>query len=816
MKISFNWLKEFIDITLSPSELANRLTMAGLEVGETKVIGGSWDNIIIGQIVAVNPHPNADRLTLPTVDLGTEQQTVVCGAPNLRIGDKVAFAHVGAQLIDGHSGKVVRLKSAKIRGVVSNGMVCSEKELGISNNHEEIMALSPEAKVGMPLAEYLGDVIFDLEVTPNRPDCLSIIGIARETAALTKQRLHLPEAEYSETALPIDQQVSVEIIAPDLCSRYCASLVTGVTVAESPKWMQQRLLACGMRPINNIVDITNYVMLEHGQPLHAFDYDKIRGKKIVVRQASDSEAITTLDGIERALSRNMLVIADQEGAVAVAGVMGGADSEVTEQTTSILLEAANFKPASIHFTGRTLSLPSEACMRFERGIRAELTLPALKRATQLLIQLAGGEAANGLADVYPGKTEQEPILLSMSQLKRVLGIEFNLDQIAETLTSLGFDCKPSSSKSEVLVTAPYWRSDVHQSVDLIEEVVRIIGYDKIPTTMLSQPLPRQNPEPIINLKRKVGRTLTGHGFQEIVTFSLTSLEMLNRLLSEPHPLKPVPLRLTNPMTADQEYLRPNLRAKLLSALAENRKHEDGGIRLFELGRVYIPRPKDLPDEHEMLCGILSGARVEKWWQGGDESLDFFDAKGVVESLLSRLGVEASFEPGSDESLHPNKQAAVVIASNRLGVVGELHPKVLESFEDISKQVLDRLAGRDVKVRLVYLFEIDLTALLPFTVGHKMFQPIPRFPAMVRDTALVVDVKTTHQQIQDIIKGFSLVRQVAIFDVYTGEQVPPGKQSLAYRLTFQSPTHTLTDKEVDKVQQQILKRLSGELGAILRS
>jgi len=799
MKIPLKWLQEYIDITIPVADLANRLTMAGTEVKGMQAIGDSWGNIVVGQIVAISPHPNADRLSLATTDLGTEQQTVVTGAPNLGVGDKVAFAYVGAQLIDGHSGQPFRLKSAKIRGVISNGMVCSEKELGISDNHEEIMVLPMEAPVGTPLADYLGDVILDLDITPNRPDCLSVIGIAREVATLTGQDLCMPEVSYEESASPIDQQISVEIVAPTLCPRYCASLITGVKIAESPKWMQQRLLACGMRPINNIVDITNYVMLEYGQPLHAFDYHRIRGKRIIVRRATDSEAMITLDGIERVLTENMLVIADEEGAVAIAGVMGGTDSEVSEETTSILLEAANFNPASIHYTGRTLRLPSEACMRFERGIRPELTLPAIRRATQLIIQLAGGEAAKGLADVYPGKLEQKPILLSTSQVNSLLDVEFSLDQIVSVLTSLGFDCK--TKESEVWVTAPYWRSDIHQAVDLIEEVARITGYDKIPATMLSQPLPRQNPEPIISLKEKVGRSLIGYGFQEVITYSLTSLEMLNKLLPEPHPLEPVPLRVANPMTADQEYLRPNLRANLLAALCVNRRHAEGGIRLFELGKVYLPRQNDLPDEPEMLCGILSGARLEESWQSGNESLDFFDAKGVVEGLLSQLGVEASFEQGSDESLHPNKQAAIVIGSNRLGVIGELHPKVSQAFE-ISEPV--------------YLFEIVLTVLLPFTIGQKMFQALPRFPAVVRDLALVVDAGITHQKVQNIIKSFPLVNQVAIFDVYAGEQVPPGKKSLAYRITFQSLSHTLTDEEVSKVQQRILDKLSSELGATLRT
>ncbi len=801
MKVSLRWLQEYINIVVPLADLANRLTMAGIEVKGRQTIGGEWGNIIVGQIVAVNPHPNADRLSLPTVDLGTEQQTVVCGAPNLIIGDKVAFAYVGAQLIDGHSGQVIRLKPAKIRGVLSSGMVCSEKELGISDSHEEILVLPPEAPVGASLADYLGDTVLDLEVTPNRPDCLSIIGIAREIAALTGENVRLPDVAYEETALPVEQQVSVEIVAPDLCPRYCASLVTGVKIAESPKWMQQRLLACGMRPINNIVDITNYVMLEYGQPLHVFDYRQIKGKRIIVRQATDGEAIVSLDGVERVLSKDMLVIADGERAVAIAGVMGGADSEVTEETTSILLEAANFNPASIHYTGRVLFLPSEACSRFERGIRAELALPALKRATQLILELAGGEAAKGWIDVYPGKLDHKPILLSTNQVKRLLGIEFGLDQMVGALASLGFNCKLGDSASEVWVTAPYWRSDIHQTVDLIEEVARIIGYDNIPMTMLSEPLPKQNPEPVISLKQEVRRRLTGYGFQEVINYSLTSLEMLSRMLPETHPLELMLLRVANPMTAEQEYLRLNLRASLLAALEANRKYEEGGIRLFELGRVYLPQLKDLPDEPEMLCSILSGHRLEKWWQGESGSVDFFDAKGVVAGLLCQLDVEASFEQSNDESLHPDKQAAIVIAGNRLGMVGEVHPKVVAAF-DISENV--------------YLFEINVTALLPFTIGHKMFQPIPRFPATVRDMALVVDTEVTHQQVQDIIKSFPLVSRLTIFDVYTGEQVPPGKKSLAYRVVFQSSSHTLTEKEVNKVQQQILTKLSSELGATLRS
>jgi phenylalanyl-tRNA synthetase beta chain len=802
MKVPLNWLREYVDITLPPADLASKLTLAGFEVKWTQVVGGNWENIIIGQIVAVNPHPNADRLRLATVDLGTDQQTVVCGAPNLNVGDKIAFARVGAQLIDPQSGQVAELKSAKIRGVVSSGMICSERELGISDSHEGIMVLPQEAPVGTPLADYRGDTVFDLDITPNRPDCLSVIGIAREVAALSGQSLHIPGISYEEKAAPIDQQISIEIVDPDLCPRYCASLITGVKIAESPGWMQERLLACGMRPINNIVDITNYIMLEYGQPLHAFDYDKIRGKKIIVRRATNGEVIVSLDGVERALSRDMLVIADEERAVAIAGVMGGANSEVTENTSTILLESANFNQASIHYTSRHLFLTSEASMRFERGISPGVTIPALRHATQLIMQLGSGKVAEGVADVYPGRREPEPILLSTDEVKRILGVEFSPDQIAGTLTSLGFDVKADGS--QVWVTAPYWRSDIKQAVDLIEEVARIIGYDQIPTTMLSQPLPPQNPDPILSLKGEIRHSLVGYGFQEVITYSLTSLEKLTNLVPEPRSPEPMPLRVANPMTADQEYLRPSIRANLWDVLSANRRHEDGGIRLFELGKIYLPKEKGLPSEPEVLCGILSGTRIEKSWLGGDGSFDFYDAKGVVEGLLCHLGVEVNFEQGSDEGLHPAKQAAIVIEDDnlrvKLGVAGELHPKVADAFE-ISEPVC--------------LFEINVTALLSFTTGHKMFQPIPRFPSTVRDLALVVDFEVTHQRVQDVIRSFPLVSEVTLFDVYSGKQVTAGKKSLAYRLVYQSPTHTLTDEEVNKVQQQILDRLAKELGATLR-
>jgi len=800
MKVSLEWLKQYVDIKIPVAELGRRLAMAGIEPEGIRVIG-DWEKIVIGQIMAIEPHPNADWLTLVTVDLGTEQPTVVCGATNLSVGDKVPFAPVGAELVDGHTGKKVRLKSAKIRGVVSSGMVCSEMELGISDDHQGIMILHEEAPVGTPLADIIGDVIFDLEVTPNRPDCLSVIGVAREVAAVTGEELHLPGLDYKETDQSIDQQIAVEIVAPDLCPRYSASLITGITLGESPKWMQRRLRAAGMRPINNIVDITNYVMLAYGQPLHAFDYQTIQGQRIIVRRAVDGEVIVSLDGVERVLTADTLVIADEQRAVAIAGVMGAANSEVSAHTTSILLEAASFNPASIHYTGRNLRLPSEACMRFERGISPGMVAPALKSATQLIVELAGGKAARGVVDVYPGKRDRTPITLSLDKAKRLLGIDYSREKATEVLTSLGFDCDPADSDSALRATAPYWRSDIRLPVDLIEEVARISGYDNIPTTMLSEPIPQHQPDAMTSMKQQLNYSLTGYSFQEVVTYSLTSLERLQKLLPEPHPVDPTPLRVANPMTADQEYLRPNLRANLLTAFAANRRHEECGIRLFELGKVYLPRTGDLPEERDFLCGVMGGARIEPWWgPGGDGSIDFYDVKGVVEGLLAELGVEAGFTPGGDASLHPQRQAAIVCGNDRLGIIGEIHPKVVAAF-DINEPV--------------FLLEIDLKALLPDTVGHRIFQPIPRFPGVIRDMALVVDAGITHEQVAGVIQGFPLVIQVNLFDVYSGQQVAPGKKSFAYRIIFQSPNHTLTDAEVDKVQQQILDKLAQEMGASLR-
>ena len=769
------------------------MTMSGTEVSGLEASGG-WENIVVGEVVAITPHPNADRLTLATVDLGGERLTSVCGAPNVDIGQKVPFAHSGAQLIDPESGELVRLKKVKIRGVASAGMICSERELGISDRHEGIMVLPPNAPSGTPLSEYLGDTTLDLDITPNRPDLLSIIGIAREVAALTGKAINIPDTIYAEAGESIVGKASVEIRDPDLCPRYCATLITDAKVGASPLWLEQRLLACGMRPINNIVDVTNYVMLEYGQPLHAFDFEKISEKRIIVRRARN-ESIITLDGMGRDLSSDMLVIADGKRPVAIAGVMGGAESEVTEDTTAVLIESANFNPASIRRTSIKFKLGSEASLRFEKGLSAELPLPALRRATQLMAELSGGKIARGIIDVYPGKLEVKPISLTKKQVTRILGIKITREKVAKVLGSLGFQCE-RVSPTELSVAIPYWRTDVRLAEDLVEEIARIIGYNDLPTTLPSGALPRYKPDPMRALIEKVSNILVGCGMQEVITYSLTSLAMLRKVTPQPAALK-----VANPITTEQEYLRTTLRPGLLQTLSSNEKHEDNSIRLFEVGKVYLPREGNLPEERHTLSGVLCGTHLDHSWHGESERLDFFDAKGVVETLLERLGVAARFEPSEDKTFSPGSRATIVVGGESVGTLGELHPRVAERC--------------DISSRPVYLFEIDLERLLPATMAPLKYRPIPKFPITLRDIAVVVNAETPSKRVQDIIEGSPLVARVNLFDVYTGKQVPTGKKSLAFRVLYQSPRRTLTDEEVNRAQQEIVSRLSRELGATLR-
>jgi len=800
MKVPLKWLKDYVDIEISNEELADKLTLAGMEVSAIEVVGGSWENIVVGKILEIKPHPNADRLRLATVDMGKGSQTVVCGAPNLVIGDNIAFAFAGARLIDGHTGKSEELKPAKIRGVESSGMICSEKELGMSENHEGILVLPADFEAGRPLTDYLGDAIFDIDITPNRADCLSVMGIAREVAALTGKPFRLPDLDYTQSDKAVESYASVEIKAPELCPRYCATVIEGITIGPSPRWMQDRLMACGARPINNIVDVTNYVMLEFGQPLHSFDYKQVRGNKIIVRRAAEGEAMYTLDEQERKFDNNILLITDAERPVAVAGIMGGLSSEVREFTTSILLESANFNRAAIHHGSQELKLGSEASARFEKGLNPGLAIMAVKRATQLIAQLGGGKVAKGIIDVYPGKKNGKPIAVNEHDVKRLLGIDLKLDRIKECLELLGLSCRKGDA-GNLLVDDPWWRNDINCSADLVEEVARIIGYDKIPETMLSSSLPCGASAPIVSFRQELKEMMATAGFQEIITYPLTNPETMQRLSSVPNEQPATMLKIANPMSRELEYLRTSLRMGVLSVLSRNQRNREGNIRLFEAAKVFIPRTGDLPRENEILCGLVDTVTPGVYWQSKPRPADFYLVKGIVDSLMARFGVQAGYLPGNDGTLNSAKSADIMVGPDKLGVIGEVHPAVLKNF-DISEPAI--------------LFELDVYMLLTLASRPLVYKALSKYPAITRDIAILVDAAAAYQKIVDIVKAFSLVADIHLFDLYEGKQVPEGKKSMAFRLTYQSAAQTLKDEEVDKVQQRILGRLSKELGATLRS
>ncbi|MGQ9572338.1 MAG: phenylalanine--tRNA ligase subunit beta [Dehalococcoidia bacterium] len=800
MKVPLKWLSEYVDINLPAAELARRLTMAGTEVTAVLTSGHDWEKISVGQVVDVSPHPNADRLRLTTVNLGSEQITVVCGAPNVVVGQKVAFARLGAELIDGHTGQPTILKAARIRGVESAGMVCSEKELGLSDHHEGILVLPDEAPVGMPLSQYLGETILDLDITPNRPDCLAVLGIAREVAALTGASVREPSGDYEELGHPIKERVRVEIADRDLCSRYCAALIEGVQVGPSPPWMQEHLLAAGVRPISNVVDVTNYVMLELGQPLHAFDFSLISGRKIIVRRARPGETLVTLDGTPRPLNSDMLVIADAKEAVAVAGLMGGAASEVTENTTAVLLESANFNPANIRRTSTALRLRTDASARFEKGLSPELAMVGIRRAVRLMLELAGGQAAEGIIDVYPGKRGVTRITVTQDRLRRVLGLQLPTAQVRQTLMSLGFGCR-WVPPDRYVVRVPYWRTDVRIPDDVAEELARIIGYDELPTTTLSGAIPPAQPQPSRELRERVKDILAAAGMQEVITYSLTNLESLAKVLPPEELSQHPPLRVANPMSHQQEYLRTTLRASLLETLAANLRHRRERIALFEVARIYLPRPEELPEEVESLGGVLAGNRPDRWGQPKGEPTDFYDAKAYLEFLFDRLGLDVSHHDGEDFALVPGRTAELRLNGQRVGLLGQVHPQVAAAF-DIDQDV--------------YLFELNLESIVPLAGKAHLYQPLSRFPAVEEDIAIVVDEAITAVQVQSIIEAFPLVQRASLFDVYTGPPVPAGKKSLAFSVAYQSQDHTLTDAEVNRERRRILERLSRQLGAVLRS
>jgi phenylalanyl-tRNA synthetase beta chain len=799
MLVSLKWLADYVPLTLPPRDLAERLSICGVKVERMISRGDEWDGVQVAQVLAVEPHPNADRLRLVTVDLAAaERPTVVCGAPNVAVGLKVAFAPAGTRLRDGHTGEWAVLKASKIRGVESAGMVLSEKELGMSDSHEGILELPPEAPVGAPLGDYYGDTILEIEVTPNRPDHMSMLGVAWEVAAQTHVKVREPERVYAETGSNVSR-TSVTIEARDLCSRYLAGIIERVKLGPSPEWMQERLLAAGMRPINNVVDITNYVMLETGQPLHAFDLRKLGGSRIVVRRARAGERIKTIDGVDRELTEEMLVIADASRPVAVAGVMGGSDSEVGEGTTTILLESANFDAISVRRTSSALGLRTEASIRFEKGLHPELAVIGVRRAMRLLVDHAGGRAAKGIVDAYPAKRADTRVVVTRERIERVLGVDLSTTQVRTALTDLGFGCR-WVPPDRYVVRAPYWRTDVTQADDVAEELARVVGYDKLESLSLAGSLPPPYVDPVRDLRERLRDAAMAAGLQEVITYPLTSAEMLLRVQPpealEVHP----PLKVRNPLNMEQAVMRTSLRASLLQAVASNLRRERGTVALFEVARAYMTVPGELPRERELLVGAVAGMRLGRWGEPTADEADFYDAKGLLEETFERAGAAVSFEAAEEYALLRGRTAAIMVDAERAGIIGQVHPQVAAQFE-ISEPV--------------YLFELDVEMLLPAVQGAVRHQPMSRFPAVIQDLALLVDASVPAAGVTQAIAGSALVTQATLFDVYEGAPLPKGKRSLAYAVHFQSLEKTLTDQDVADARKRIIRRLEHEFGAELR-
>ncbi|RKU35734.1 phenylalanine--tRNA ligase subunit beta [Candidatus Poribacteria bacterium] len=807
MNVTLNWLKTYIDFEFSPNELADRLTMLGIEVEAIKELGTGLEGVVVGKVSAVGPHPNADKLVLCQVDVGEpEELQIVCGAPNVRVGMLAPVATIGATLPIG-----LTIKSAKLRGEVSQGMLCSEKELGLSEDAAGLMELAADISPGTSLVAALGldDVMFELEITPNRPDCLSLIGVAREIRAETGNSLKLPDIDLRENETDIRSLTSVTIDAPDLCPRYAARVVQGVKVGESPAWLRQRLESVGVGVINNIVDITNFVLMEYGQPLHAFDYHKLSDvksglascalRRIVVRRAAAGEQLTTLDEVDRELTTDMLVIADAEKPVALAGIMGGYDSEITETTCDVLLESAYFNPSSIRATAKALGMSTEASYRFERGADPGVVPAALDRAAELIAELTGGTVCKGIVDVYPGEKPLTRIKLRPDRVNFVLGTEIEKSEMAQILMRLDFDVDISENVYQV--TVPTFRSDITREIDLIEEIARVYGYDNIPTTLPKGDIPVPAPNPKVEVRKRIKHFLLAAGMMEAVNYSFTDPSCFEKIrLPSDSPLRRT-LRLQNPLSPEMSVLRTTLVPGLLENTQHNRNHQINTISLFEIGSVFV-RDRN-QKEPERVAGVIAGQIGDGVYGNLYREPDFFDIKGLVEGMLEVCGItEYTLQKTDVPTFHPGRNAEVLLADSPIGTFGEAHPEVLENYDLPYK---------------AYLFDFDLEALVGATVFSRRFEPISIYPKVERDLAIVVNKSVLSDMPIELIytTGGEWVESVRLFDVYEGEQVPEGKKSLAYTIVYHSATETLTDKAVNALHEEVVERLHQELGAELR-
>ncbi|MBA4601671.1 phenylalanine--tRNA ligase subunit beta [Thermoactinomyces mirandus] len=807
MLVSYEWLSQYVDLEgITPEDIAEELNRTGIEVEVIYTRDPGVSGVAVGEVLFVEPHPKADRLKVCSVNVGKGQLLqIVCGAKNVAKGQRVPVALVGAKLPGG-----VHIKKAKLRDVYSHGMICSAKELGfpdkvlMKEQTEGILVLEPDAPIGMDIKEYLGmnDQVIELQLTPNRSDCLGMWGVAHEVAAIFDRELRLP---VIHDQVPMDgglsEEVRIVVESDEDCPFYTAQVVKNLKVGASPQWMQNRLISAGIRPINNIVDITNYVMLETGQPLHAFDYSKIKGGQIVVRRATENEKVVTLDNVERVCDPDMLLITDRENPLGVAGVMGGASSEVTPETTEILLESAFFDPMVVRQTSRKLGLRSEANIRFEKGVDPEQIIPALYRAVQLLCQLCGGIVASNAEVEKVGDVEDVIIDLRHERLVNLLGIQISQEEVMDIFRRLGF---PATLEDDIYeVRVPSRRPDIMLEVDLIEEVARLYGYDRIPATLLWG---QQTPGGLTKsqkMRRTVRHLLRELGLNEVFTYSLTSEQAEQEIASLHEGIRPI--RLAMPMSNEHAVLRTTLLTQLIKAAAYNVNHGNGHVKIFEVGKVYLSDEElltCLPEERFELAALITGKKTPTIWKSTwSDGHDFFVMKGILDSVFERFGLrDVEYQAAQLEGFHPGRTAVCIMNGEVIGVLGQLHPKLAKRY-DLDEPVV---------------FQLDLESLLDRDIDI-MYHPIPRYPAVTRDLAMTVDINMPAGLLEAGIREVAgeLLESVDLFDVFTGAQIGEGKKSVAYSLVYRAPDRTLTDEEVQEAHHKIVKHLAEFYGAELR-
>lgn len=804
MKVAYQWLKKYVDTELSPSELATGMTMAGLTVDHVAEGIGDLDHVVVGQITKIEAHPQADKLVICQVNVGRETVQIVTGAANVKEGHKIPVAMVGAKLPNG-----MELSKASLRGVDSFGMLCSAAELGVDENYVSpesrggIWILHPEATVGEAAVTVLGlnDAVLEFELTPNRSDCLSVMNIAREVAAISGLTASFPEIKLAESAEDIAQAVSIEVMDQELCNRYVVRLVRGVTIASSPEWLQHFLRAAGIRPINNVVDVSNYVMLEMGQPLHTFDYDQLAGQKIVVRRAAAGEEMKTLDGQLRQFAEDTLLICDGEKPVAVAGVMGGLTTEVTAESSNILIEAARFHPVSIRRTSRMLGLRSEASLRFEKGLDVHNVKKACDRAAELLAELGGGTVVRGVVDSYQGTFSTLVIQLHTARVNEILGTALSTAEVAEIIGRLHFPMVVEND--QMAVNIPSYRQDITMEIDLIEEVARLNGYNQIPVTLPSgQTTEGKKTRPQL-LEALLRNILAGTGLSEVINYSFINPRDLDRiLLPVGHLLRKV-VEVQNPLSDEQRIMRTSLAPGLLATAALNSSRRNTDMGIYEIGRIFLPGDEKLPAE-KLVVGALVAGELAKGWSWPGQKLDFYFLKGVLETLFRQLRIEDWSLQGLDfpPFLHPGRAGSIWLQGKNIGFIGEIHPSVQENYDLESKTCL---------------FQLEVASLIELSPETVPYQAVPKFPAVQRDLALIVPHSlqsgTVSQEI--MANGTEILSGVQLFDVYTGAQVPAGFKSLAYSLSFQAVDRTLKDEEVSLVVDGIKRCLSEKFGVELR-